>query len=73
MHGGPGVVEPVLGEQIRQVAHSVEPFAEVDDAVVPVDVHDGTEGRAAFVGEAQQPHLAVIHNMLDNRVQCLIW
>jgi len=35
-------------------------------------VHDGTEGRTSFVGEAQQPHLAVIHNMLDNRVQCRI-
>ena len=74
---GAGLVEPPLGQQIVQVGDAVEPSAEIDDPVVAVPVvgvgvHDGAEGRTAFVGEAQQPHLAVIHNMLDNRVQCRI-
>ena len=61
------VAEPILGQQVAEVADAVEAPAEIDDAVA---VDHGAEGGSAVEGVADESHLAPILNMLDNVAQC---
>ena len=63
-----GLVDPLLGEEIGQVARTVDAPAQIDHAGAVV--RHRTEGRPTVVGVAQQSHLAYILNMLHNGWQC---